>query len=217
MWNIWHKRKISWVHFTDRDWLRFERGWIITCIFSCGTQLFINYLISTVGPLLRLGHGWKKYIHYNDVIMGAIVSQITSLTIANSTAYSDADQRKHQSSVSLAFVRGIHRGPGTSPHKGPVTRKVFPFDDVIISSFCVGAITYPYHNPNVASAKARSLRGTDAYPAGSNKITGKGKWRLTQFHEKQTSSSEIYLKTLLVVYNNWNIMVSLKLLKKLNK
>ena len=41
-------------------------------------------------------------------------------------------QRKHQSFVSLAFVRGIHRWPVNSPHKGPVTRKMFPFDDVII-------------------------------------------------------------------------------------
>ena len=46
--------------------------------------------------------------HYNDVIMSAIVSQITSLTSLYSTVYSDADQRKHQSSASLAFVRGIH-------------------------------------------------------------------------------------------------------------
>ena len=44
-----------------------------------------------------------------------------------------ADQRKHQSSTSLAFVRGIHRGPMNSPHKGPVTRKMFPFDDVIMN------------------------------------------------------------------------------------
>ena len=70
--------------------------------------------------------------HYNDVIMGTIASQITSLTIVFSTFYSDADQRKHQSSVSLAFVRGIHRGPVNSPHKWPVTRKMFPFDDVIM-------------------------------------------------------------------------------------
>ena len=69
---------------------------------------------------------------YNDVIMGAIASQITSLTIAYSTFYSDADQRKHQSSVSLAFARGIHRGPVNSPHKWPVTQKMFPFDDVIM-------------------------------------------------------------------------------------
>ena len=70
--------------------------------------------------------------HYNDVIMGAIASQITSFGIVYSIVYSDADQRKHQSSASLAFVRGINRGPVNSPHKWPVTRKMFPFDDVIM-------------------------------------------------------------------------------------
>ena len=70
--------------------------------------------------------------HYGDVIMGAIASLITSLTIVYSTVYSDADQRKHQSSASLAFVWGIHRGPVNSPHKWPVTRKMFPYDDVIM-------------------------------------------------------------------------------------
>ena len=64
--------------------------------------------------------------------MGAIASQITSLTIDFSTVYPDTDQRKFQSSASLAFVQGIHRGPVNSPHKWPVTRKMFPFDDVIM-------------------------------------------------------------------------------------
>ena len=70
--------------------------------------------------------------HYNDVIMGAITTQINSLTIVYSIIYSDADQRKHQSSASLAFVRGIHRGPVNSPDKWPVTRKMFPFNDVFV-------------------------------------------------------------------------------------
>ena len=64
--------------------------------------------------------------------MGSITSQITSLTIVYSIVHSDADQRKHQSSASLAFVRGIHRVPVNSPHKWPVTRKMLPFDDVIM-------------------------------------------------------------------------------------
>ena len=75
---------------------------------------------------------WKFTNHYNDVIMGAMASQITSLTIVYSIVYSDADQRKHQSSASLAFVWGIHRGPVNSPHKWPFTRKIF--DDVIMNS-----------------------------------------------------------------------------------
>ena len=65
--------------------------------------------------------------------MGAVASEITSLTIVYSTVYSGADQRKHQSSASLAFVRGIHRWPVSSPHKWPVTRKMFPFDDDIMT------------------------------------------------------------------------------------
>ena len=55
--------------------------------------------------------------------MGTMASQITSLTIVYSTVYSGADQRKHQTSASLAFVWGIHRRPVNSPHKWPVTRK----------------------------------------------------------------------------------------------
>ena len=61
-----------------------------------------------------------------------MASEITSLTIVYSTVNSGADQRKHQSSLVLAFVWGIHRWPANSPHKWPVTRKMFQFDDVIM-------------------------------------------------------------------------------------
>ena len=72
-------------------------------------------------------------LHYDDVIMDAIVSQITSLTSVYSDVKLGAHQIKYQSSASLAFVRGIHRRPMNSPHKWPVTRKIFPSDDVIMS------------------------------------------------------------------------------------
>ena len=78
--------------------------------------------------------------------MSVMASQITSLTIVYSSIYSGADQRKHQSSASLAFVRGIHRWPVNSPHKGPVTRKMFPFDDVILSYIF---IAYQLHRKGV--------------------------------------------------------------------
>ena len=71
--------------------------------------------------------------HYNDVIMSEMVSQLTSLTSVYLTLYSGTDQRKHQSSASLAFVRGIYRWPVNSPRKGPITRKMFSFDDVLMS------------------------------------------------------------------------------------
>ena len=64
--------------------------------------------------------------------MGAMASQITSLTIIYSTVYSGAGQRKHQSSASLVFVRRIHWWPMNFPHKWPVTRKMFLFEDVIM-------------------------------------------------------------------------------------
>ena len=70
--------------------------------------------------------------HYNDVIMRAIASQITGVSIVCSAVCSGAYQRKHQSPASLAFVRGIHRRPVNSSHKGPVTRKMFPFHGVIM-------------------------------------------------------------------------------------
>ena len=70
--------------------------------------------------------------HYSDVMMGTTASQITSLMIVYSTVYSGTNQRKHQSPASLAFVRVIHRWPVNSPHKGPVTRKMFPFDYFIM-------------------------------------------------------------------------------------
>ena len=46
-----------------------------------------------------------------------------------STLSSSADQRKYQSSTSLAFARAIHRPPVDCPHKRPVTQKIFSFDD----------------------------------------------------------------------------------------
>ena len=70
--------------------------------------------------------------------MGAVASQITSLTIVYSIVDWDAGQRKHESSASLAFVLGIHRVPVNSPHKWPVTRKMFPFDDVIMTKATLG-------------------------------------------------------------------------------
>ena len=77
--------------------------------------------------------------NYCDVIMGAMASQITSLTIVYSTVYWGANQRKHQSSASLAFVR---RWPVNSPHKWPVTWKIFQFDDVIMDHHKSNMLNY---------------------------------------------------------------------------
>ena len=91
-----------------------------------------NYTCISIYLFIYCGRFMRTYSHYIDVIMSPMASQITSLTIVYSTVYSGLDQRKHQSSASLAFLWGIHRWPVNSPHKGPVTRKMFPFDDVIV-------------------------------------------------------------------------------------
>ena len=97
----------------------------------CGWYKFILYrrLFHRKSDSMEM---YFAHSHYNDIIMNTMASQITSLAIVYSTVYSSADQRKHQSSASLAIVRGIHRWPVSSLRKGQVTRKMFPFDDVIM-------------------------------------------------------------------------------------
>ena len=70
--------------------------------------------------------------HSSAAIMSSIACQITSVSVIYSTVYSGADQRKHQSSVSRALVREIHRWPVNSQHKASVTRKMFLLNDVIM-------------------------------------------------------------------------------------
>ena len=71
---------------------------------------------------------WPQIITWRNVIwllIGLLKGKLRLNWNQNAT-------KKHQSSASLALVRGIHRWPVYSPHKGPVTRKMFPFDDVIM-------------------------------------------------------------------------------------
>ena len=106
-----------------------------------------NVILMILSPLAALE---VIILHYNDVIMSLMAFDITSLTIVYSTVYSVTDQRKHQSSASLAFVRGIHRWPVNSPHKGPVTRKMFPFDDVIMDNLRCSQCQRFCQNDNVS-------------------------------------------------------------------
>ena len=71
------------------------------------------------------------FTHYSDVIMSVTASQITRVSTVCLTVCLGSDQRKHQSSSSLSFVRGIYRWPEDSTQKGPVRPKMFPFDDGI--------------------------------------------------------------------------------------
>ena len=146
----YHGDVITWNHF-PRYWPFVRGNSPVTGEFPAQRPVARGFVFFDLRMHKRLGNQWWNrwfetpwyplWRQYNDdksqcgdVKMGAIASQITSLTIVYSTVYSDADQRKHPSSASLASVRGIHRWPVNSPHKWPVTRKMFPSDDVIMQS-----------------------------------------------------------------------------------
>ena len=97
--------------------------------------------------------------------MSTMASQITGVLVVYSTVCSDAEQRKYQSSASLAFVRGIRWWPVISPHKGPVTRKMFPFDDVIMGdrSACAVSVCLARSWSSFFERSAETRRGTVGY------------------------------------------------------
>ena len=92
---------------------------------KCWKAVALQVIWETM-PLLWRHCACVSSLHYSDTIMIAMASQITGVSFICSTACSGADQRKHHSSASLAFVWGIHRWPVDSPHNGPVTRNMFP-------------------------------------------------------------------------------------------
>ena len=111
---------------------------VVTCTISwvirncVGFNHVPNYYKHNVllNPHNHYNHIVSFRSHY--VIMNAMASQITGVSIVCSTVCSGADQKEHQSSVSMAVVMGIHQWQVDTPHKRPVTRKMFPFDDVIM-------------------------------------------------------------------------------------
>ena len=112
-----HSRKCVWT-CRLRNGGHFVQGRWVKDVVVCRMAAILSQSQPVTMPTLQWRHSG--------------LDSVTSLTIVYSVVYSDADQRKHQSSASLAFVHGIHRGPVNSPHKWPVTWKMFPFDDVIV-------------------------------------------------------------------------------------
>ena len=90
-------------------------SWYLLLTHKCSIEAVTYVLFGDEGPV----H------HYDDVIMTTMVAQITSLTVVYSTVYSDANQRKHQSSASLAFVWGNHRDRWIPRTKGQLRGKCF--------------------------------------------------------------------------------------------
>ena len=114
-----------------------DKVWMINYI----PRIYVKAIIYTC-PRLDLNIIRGNWEHNNDVIMGTTAFQITSLTIVYSTVYLGGDQRQYKSFASQAFVRGIHRWPVDSPHKWPVTRKMIPFDDVIMRRAGTTKVSY---------------------------------------------------------------------------
>ena len=125
---------IFWVpNLSDKSLVAFD-----VAISTCGAYYTGPYCQFSTMTCIDANQVIIAALYYNEVIMSAMVSQIPGPTIVYSTVYSGVDPRKHQSSASLAFVRGILEWPMNSPHKGPVTRKMFPFDRVIMSPWMSG-------------------------------------------------------------------------------
>ena len=183
-------RLFSW--FSRKRSSNVESASISSRHYTC-IQCEYNLVKYRVCHKTLVGTCWLLCSHHNDVIMSAIESQITSLAIVYSTAFSGADQRKYQSFASLAFVKRITRWQVNSPHKGPVTRKMFPFDDVImliniwighgvIYKHCADLIlTNRHHNPQkrilLPTIKINILTTVD-YPCQSNDLPARSNWRV---------------------------------------
>ena len=136
---------VSAAYIGEQNFTRFMIDMSFGRISYVATPLRRSLLVQVMA-CRRFASGWTNasywQMHYDDVIMDWIASQITSLPVVCSIVYSDVNQRKHQSSASLAFVREIHRGPVNFPHKWPVTRKMFPFDDVIMEPSQTNVLLY---------------------------------------------------------------------------
>ena len=88
---------------------------MLRIVLQATTRLTIGSVKDKIYQVSLSGTDWYSgmdssiRLHYNDIMVGAVAFQIASLTIVYSSVYSEADQRKRQSSASLTFVRGIHR------------------------------------------------------------------------------------------------------------
>ena len=151
--------------FQTTKYRRFYGTVSLATIFRLSTQSELQFKQGTSQHSLAICSSAQ---HYDDVIMGLMASQIIILTIVYSTIYSAADQRKHQSSASLSFVWGIHRGPVNYPHKWPVTRKMFPFDVVIMKNDLLtdGQLwNYRIVTVTLATKTSSEIRYENTFPA----------------------------------------------------
>ena len=133
---IYHRRwKITTTIFMHDIYCRLTKTSIMRSFLCMGYYRYFTlseYVIDERQQAITTPFSTVGRYRYNDVIMSAMASQITSISIACSSVCSGSDQRKHRSSTSLAFVMRIHRWPVYSPHKAPATQTLFPVDYVVM-------------------------------------------------------------------------------------
>ena len=134
LWYIWWKGLYLFSKYVNA--LRFGVAWV-------RQETGLVTISSNTGALLIQSCPNAKHYsitiwcnHYNDVTTGAMASQITSLTVVYSTVCSGRSKKTSKLRVT-GLCAGISLGTGEFPHKWPVTRKMFPFDDVIMLSLCM--------------------------------------------------------------------------------
>ena len=128
-WSTWSSNRNSLIHGSSINYIR-----EITTVYNIMPLQLRNFVTC------ERNTSFSGVIHYREFILSVMVSQTTGVSSVYSTICSGVDQRKHQSSASLFFVRRIHRWPVNSPHKGPITRKLLPFDDVIMTNFVTAGV-----------------------------------------------------------------------------
>ena len=107
--------------------------------------LVMFHIVDTQQQTCTVDKQFNHWIfHYIDVIMSAIASEITSLAIVYSTVYSVSDQRKKTKLCVTILCEGNSPVTVNSPHEGPVARKMFPFDDVIMHNSVFLVYQYKY-------------------------------------------------------------------------
>ena len=110
---------------------------LVRSIISLASDFGLPANFEDWNPIVEIRWSYDRLIStmgFPILVRHLYIESGPSLTSVYPTVYSGADQRKYLSSASLAYERGIHWWPANSPHKGPVTRKTFPFDDVIMGS-----------------------------------------------------------------------------------
>ena len=154
--------------------------WIETHVYMLGVCQTFGGLISFNSVLAPHFHRDTRILkntssrnpwYYINVIMSAMASQISSPSIVYANVCSGADHRKHKNYASLSCVKGIQPWPVNSPHKGPVTRKMVPFDDIIMEKYGVYGPPTPTYlliwKPGIVSPSSRQeTEGTHHPPIG---------------------------------------------------